>query len=122
MFVVGALSLGVAVTLAAPGQDRPGDIVPNRVWIQNRASSEAIPVVLTQSDLQRPLTVAFPAGVTVLTRPAPQAWEYQEITLPPQNPLQSLQAAGMQGWETTGLTFPSANQIVVVLKRPLRSP
>jgi hypothetical protein len=55
---------------------------------------------------------------TVQTHSVRQAWEYQQITVGPQNAAALLAAAGADGWEATGLQLPSTAGTVVVLKRP----
>jgi len=124
----GLITAGGAM-LAAPGQttQRPGEMTEARVWVQNRAREEAVAV--TVQDVAPDATmrvqligtpsVALAPATSVLARIVRQPWEYDSLTVGPgQNPVSVLRGAGSDGWEATGLQFPSANGTVVVVKRP----
>jgi len=47
-----ALAAGASVMVAAPGQTRqPGQMTQARVWVQNRGRSEAVPMELSNVNL-----------------------------------------------------------------------
>ena len=126
--VVIVVAVGV-VTLAASVQDwtqRPGEATQGRVWIQNRGQDEAVPVTVVPSGAPLPVQLArTPVAViigpesVVQARAARQVWEYQSVRLAAgQDIADALNRHGMDGWETTGLAFPSAGETVVIMKRP----
>ena len=124
IFLIAAMTGGIAsaAMLAAPGQDRPGQMSQNRVFIENRNRTDAIPVVVQEGIVQiagMPVVALAPA-TTVLVRSVTQAWAYRTVTvMPGVDPAVALDAAGRDGWETTGLQFPGASQgIALLLKRP----
>lgn len=120
------LMAGVAI-VAAPGQDRPGQLTQARVWIENRGSGQAIPVSIEADALSTPLRVQMagsPAvtiggSVVLPTRAVRQGWEYQVLRIPyGQDPTATLAPLGLQGWEATG-HLPSADGgALLLLKRP----
>ncbi len=117
--------VAASVLVAAPPQGRAGEIDPARVWIQNRSSAEAIPVTIETGSMGMPLPVQLvgAASVTVsemaTLRQGRQAWEYQVVTAPTAQALVTvLNAAGRDGWDTTGIQLPGANGAAVILKRP----
>jgi hypothetical protein len=114
--------------LAAPGQAtaRPGDPTQARVFIENRNSSEAIPVSLENFGDARPLkvdvwgtpTVTVAPNTTVRTAGTRQLWEYRLLTLPAGAEGESaLRQAGSDSWEAVGMQQGSGG-VVVLLKRP----
>ena len=124
----GVLFAACVVALAASAQDRterPGQPTQARVWIQNRGQSEAVPVAVVPSGVPLPVQVA---GVPVVTtgpesvvqaRVARQVWEYRDVRVAAgQDPVPALGRAGLDGWEATGVAFPSAGETVVIMKRP----
>lgn len=123
----GALLAGGAVFVAS-GQDRtaqPGQPTQAKVWIQNRGQFEAVPVSIVASGAPVPVQVAGPSVVTtgpeslVTARAARQIREYRDVRgAAAQDLVLALSAAGQDGWEATGITFQSAGQTVVVVKRP----
>jgi len=121
---------GVAI-VAASAQDtapRPGQPTQARVWIQNQGKTEAVPVIVQNvaSDVF-PLTVQvsgtptvkIDAASTVQSRVVRQRWEYRSLNVGPgEDAAIVLNAAGEDGWETTGLTLPGRAGTTIVLKRP----
>ena len=107
----------------------PGQPTRANVWIQNRGDGEAVPVSIERVAADSTLRVEL-AGAPAVTidprsvtqsRVARQSWEYRAITVanpPGQNAVGALNTAGADGWETTGLTFPSPGGTMIVLKRP----
>jgi hypothetical protein len=98
------------------------------MWIQNRGSTEAVPVsIQSVADDAPPMRVQMTgapivtigSGSVVQTRFARQAWEYQDVRIPNgQDPASVLNAAGADGWETAGVTVAIQGVTVVVMKRP----
>jgi len=122
--------LGVAAMLSAAAQDRtqyPGQLTQGKVWIQNRGNTEAVPVSIQSAASEPPLRVQVAGAPTVTTGPgsvvqarlARQSWEYRNVSITAgQDPVVVLNNAGVDGWESTGLVFPSAGGSAIVLKRP----
>lgn len=118
-----AVSLTTAQSVPRLGQntERPGDPSPPLVWVQNRGPGEAVAVSLERVTLDRPLPVEIigsgrveQTGRRSLTR-----WEYRTVAIAAdQDPGAVLNAAGDEGWETTGLQRPRGDTLQVVLKRP----
>lgn len=117
-----------AAVLATSAQDRtqqPGQPTQARVWVQNRGDSEAVPVSVVPSGVPLPVQVT---GVPVVTtgpesvvqaRVARQVWEYRDVRVAAgQDPVPALGRAGLDGWEATGVAFPSAGETIVIMKRP----
>jgi len=123
-----ALVVGASAIVATPQTIepiRPGEMTKGRVWVENRGGAEAIPVDLRESNLDAPLRVhivnAEPGSTApnpVAVRQARPAWEYEVVTVAGgADVAANLNAQGAAGWETTGLTFPSAGGTLVLLKR-----
>ncbi|PWT83853.1 MAG: hypothetical protein C5B57_06065 [Blastocatellia bacterium] len=120
---------GSAIVLVSAAQDRtffPGEPTQGKVWIQNRGSNEAVPVMIENGASGMPLRVQLmgnPAvqisSGNVLIRASRQNWEYRDVSVPSgQDPIAMLNTAGNDGWETTGVTFSDQRGTVIVLKRP----
>jgi hypothetical protein len=119
-----------AAMLSAAAQDRtqyPGQPTQGKVWIQNRGNTEAVPVSIQSVASDPPLRVQVTSVPTVTTGPgsvvqarvARQSWEYRSVSITGGlDPVVALNNAGVDGWESTGLMFPSADGTVIVLKRP----
>jgi hypothetical protein len=121
-----AFTAGAAM-LAAPEQNRPGDTTPARVWVENRAPNEAIPVtVQTMTPMRVQIagtaTVAVDPASTVPTRAVRQAWEYRTVTVAAgQDPASALATAGNDGWEVVVVFQPqqtTQSATSFLLKRP----
>ena len=69
-----------SATLAAP-QVRPGELTKAEVWIQNRARSEAIPVLVEQSDNAPPLSISIETRPEVGEGFAPVASMFKQFEL-----------------------------------------
>ena len=53
------------------------------------------------------------------TRAVRQPWEYESLRVPLDgDAVPRLNAAGLEGWEPTGLAFPNGNEAIIVMKRP----
>lgn len=104
-----SVALGIAAAAAAPhGQVRPGEPTKGEVWVMNR-DGEAIPVLVRQTPSDPPLRV----------RVAAPRWDYQTVVIKTGvDPARALAAAGAEGWETTGLSFPASDGTTVLLKKP----
>lgn len=124
VLVGGLLSTVGASLVAAPEQGpRPGDMSPANVWVQNRGGSEAIPVSVPDdvAPLRVQVAAAAPLRIDgiVATRPSRQAWEYAEIRIGVnQDAAATLNGAGADGWESTGVVLPTKGGVLVILKRP----
>ncbi len=132
--VASAVSFAVVTStamLAAPGQ-----LTEARVWIENRARNEAIPiaahdplpVVVQNVTTAAPVAVRL-AGATpnqppppVAVRSAVQMWEYRTIAIPPDVQPQALTnllvAPGHDGFEPAGVQLSTGSGTLLVLKRP----
>ncbi|MGB7219034.1 MAG: hypothetical protein WBD07_09510 [Vicinamibacterales bacterium] len=120
------LMAGTAM-LAAPGQDRPGQLTQSRMFIENRGSDQAVPVSIENDSLRAPLRVQIAGAppvtiggsIVLPTRTVRQAWEYQTLRVAfGQDPSAMLEPLGLQGWEATG-QLPSADGgALLLLKRP----
>jgi hypothetical protein len=131
---VAALVGGGSAMLAAPGQQttlRPGQMTEARVWVQNRAPNEAVPISIQDAAMNlAPLRVRIvnaqgpaPAGdEPVRVMLSRQRWSYRTVVLQPGAQVGSggpLEALGNDGWETTGITFGATDGgVAVLLKRP----
>jgi len=126
--VAGACALAAVGTtiLAAPGQDRPGQLTQARMFVENRGSDQAVPVSIENNSLNTPISVqvagsppvTIGGSIVLPTRAVRQAWEYQAIRiLFGQDPTAMLAPFGLQGWEVTG-QLPSADGgTLLLLKR-----
>ena len=130
MLIVGVLFTCGAGMVADSSQDRtlqPGQPTQAKVWIQNRGEAEAVPVNIRNDSSAPPLsvqvmgvpTVAIGSGSFVQARTARQPWEYQTVRISAgQDPTAALNAAGADGWDTTGVTLAEQGRTIVVMKRP----
>jgi len=119
MLMAGAAGAGVAIGGAAQEPD------PTKVLVTNRPN-QPVPVEGVITQIKRPVvldertTVALKDGTVV--KIAPPVWEYRELRVATTPGGQSsivgpLSAAGIDGWETTGLSFTSPGATIVILKR-----
>lgn len=133
-----AMSLLAAVLVAAgttmratPDQAaRPGEMTDARFWIQNRTRADAIAVNLRAADIETPLRVQVAStdsnpllvkvSGSVRTQPLRQEWDYDTtVVAPGADPLPALKTLGLAGWETTGVSWQSAQgTTTLLLKRP----
>lgn len=110
-------SIGSTLVAAPEQAQRPGDISPPIVWVQNRGADEAIPVNIQDAGSGPPFRVQVTGAVS--TRPQRQSWEYSQVRIASdQDAVAVLNNAGTDGWETTGFEIASGGAVVVVLKRP----
>ncbi len=124
--VVLAAGAAVLATSAQEGTKQPGQATQSRVWIENRGDSEAVPVsIQSLSSDMPPLKVQVVAGPAATTARVPQdsaarrPWEYESLTVPRARDLAAaLNVAGAEGWETTGISFTTQSETVVMMKRP----
>jgi hypothetical protein len=128
---IGAFCLGALIAAAsaiAAGQQTtltPGQMTEARVKIENRGSSEAVPVDLHAVNVREPLRVevingdaSHPAVQPVLVRTARVTWEYATTTVAAgQDPVGVLNGRGAQGWELMGVTLPATGGMTFILKR-----
>ena len=123
-----ALFICGAAGIAALGQEAtraPGEPTQARVWVQNRQPFEALPVATAPGSpplrvqiSDRP-TVALVPNTVIGSRPAPATWEYRAITIPTgEDGVSRLNAAGAEGWETTGVALASQTGTIVIMTKP----
>jgi hypothetical protein len=102
------LTAGGAMLTARGQSSRPGEIGENRVIVDNRGPSQAVPVVVENLDPAKALAV----------RAVRQPWEYRTLTLAAgKDPARFLSEAGLDGWEAVGIQAGSGGT-TVLLKRP----
>ena len=126
MTAILATLVGAAV-VAARGQStpRPGDPTQARVFVDNRAPNEAVPVlvqsiatpVVVQSG-STPLTAHLDAASLVQTVAARQTWQYRTMTLQAAAAGESLNPVGMDGWEAVAVPQSSPSGSTILFKRP----
>lgn len=128
VIAVTALVTYRSAMLAAPEQNTqyPGQMTDARVWIQNRAKSEAVAVTIQDaaSDLA-PLSVRLVNPPNLATaeplrvREVAKPWEYQVVPVPAAaNAMATLTNLGAQGWEVTGGFNAASGAAMLLLKRP----
>ena len=121
------LTTSMAVVLAQ-GTVRPGDIPRPDVWIKN-APSEAVPIDLREVHIDRPIgvllmngesSVTAASGAPLRVRVVPPSWAYRTIAVSASaaDPASALQAAGVDGWEATGVSWTRNGETLLLLKRP----
>ena len=118
LFVISVCVVSAAI-VGARGQAtvRPGEPTQARVWIENRAPGEAIPVVV--QSVPSPLRVQLDPATVVLTSASRQIWEYRSIPLASgADPARGLAAVGAEGWEAVGVLQSGAAGTTVLMKRP----
>src|SRR3954464_9360567 len=115
-FVV-ATCIASAALVGARGQStaRPGDPTQARVWIENRAPNEAVPVVIEA--LPSPVSVHIDASNIVHTASAIQSWEYRTVLLSNAANGSTL-AIGNEGWEAVGVLQAGPGGATILFKRP----
>jgi hypothetical protein len=120
------LTTGLAMTLVQ-GTARPGEIPRADVWVKN-ATSEPLPIDIREVHTSAPMQVVLmngegsisaAAAAPIRVRVLPQTWTYRSMTIAAtSDPASALQAAGADGWETTGLSWTRGQDTVILLKRP----
>ena len=111
---------GGAAFVAAQSTARPGDPTQARVWIENRAPSEAVPVAVERNDATsnvRLVAIDPQVLIRVSTR---QEWEYRSMAVTQGDAAQQLRESGLQGWEAVGVLQSGSNGPTLLLKRPYR--
>src|SRR5438128_10571896 len=124
MMLIGLLVI-TGAAIAAPEQTaQPGQMTQARVWVENRSSSEAIPIELRAVNVERPIRVEVANGEPgfssnpVNVRLARQAWEYKSMVVDGGvESVRALSSEGLAGWETTGISFVGQGKTTVLLKR-----
>jgi len=127
--LVGAVAAGGVVMLAGQTpqdpQFKPGAVTQARVVVINKGPKEAIPVTLDSGSDAVRVQVAGTTAVQISGTPNVQArvtrqmWEYRQLVLPAgQDPTAALNAAGLDGWEATGIALSMVDATRIILKRP----
>jgi hypothetical protein len=125
-FFLGALvAAGSAIVAGQQTTPYPGQMTEAHVKIDNRGSSEAVPVDLREVNVKEPLRVEVingdssrPTVQPVLVRSPRATWEYSTTTVPTgQDVVSALNARGAQGWELMGATLPATGGTTYILKR-----
>jgi hypothetical protein len=118
------LIVGAAASIGALQTAQPGQMTPARVWVQNRGDGEAVPVVVREVHLDKPLRVHVSngepgSGDVVQTRTARQSWDYETVEIPAgKDVVALLNARGALGWEAIGPVNVAPDKITILLKRP----
>lgn len=120
-----AIAIGVSlavggIALVARGQQqttatRPGEMTQSRVWVENRAPNEAVPVVV--ETLPSPVSVHIDQSNVVRTAAAIQNWEYRTVQVTGNWSAGSIGNIGNEGWEAVGMV-PSGSGATILFKRP----
>jgi len=121
--VLSAVLVLVAASAILVGQgERPGQIWPAKVWIQNHDPSEAVPVSIQDTpwvQVTGTPTVTITPTTIVQSRLVRQTWEYSVVQVPKgSDPAVVLSRAGQDGWEAVGVQFPLGDGASVLMKRP----
>jgi hypothetical protein len=127
--MLATLLLGSALLArgSAPAQKYPGEPTKAEVWVKNHGSKEAVPISVQEiaSDATMKVqitgtpTVAIATPAVFDTKRARQTWDYQRITLQPEDdPTPELIRLGREGWETTLQWVTARGSVTIVLKRP----
>ena len=124
-----AVLVGGAVMVAQQSKEdptlRPGIATIGRILIINKGPKETIPVTIDAGSELLRVQVAGTTPVQIAGTPNVQArtmrqmWEYRQLVLPAgQDPTASLNAAGLDGWEATGIALATQDATRIILKRP----
>jgi hypothetical protein len=106
--------------VAAQSTLRPGDPTQARVWIENRAPNEAVPVAVERIDATSNVRLAAIDPQVLIRVSTRQEWEYRSMEVTPGEAAQQLKAVGLQGWEAVGVLQSGSNGPTLLLKRPYR--
>src|SRR5262245_19559876 len=127
--IVAAVVTAASATGAAPGQQttaRPGEMTPPHVWVQNRGTEEAVPVDVRRlrvdpNDVLRVRVINGEASGVLALRAqlVASVWDYRTIVIKANEQAErALAQPGAEGWETTGLSWPTSGGTLLLLKRP----
>jgi hypothetical protein len=125
--IIAAFFVAAAAAIAAaPGQTvRPGELTRADVWVQN-ADSQPVPIRVHQARSEPPIRVLIANGdpsvgatPPVPVRLSPTTWAYRMITIKAaDDPAVVLANPGFEGWDVTGLAWPTTDGTRLLLKRP----
>jgi hypothetical protein len=124
-FVSGTLAMRTA--RAQQTTPYPGEMTRATVWVTNRGAEQAVPTaienirpgVVVPVEVARLPAISLDPGTGVRARAARGAWEYRVVTIASgQDVAAALNGPGADGWETTGMAFPSPAGTAILLKRP----
>ena len=112
-----AAAVAGGALVAAQSTARPGDPTQGRVWIENRAPNEAVPVTIERFGSTPSVHVSsVDASVVLASRAVRQQWEYRLVPFSPTSEA-SLVGPGNEGWEAVGVVVASGTNNVL-MKRP----
>jgi len=113
VLVVLAVAAGT-VFLAAQATRTPGEMTEARVWVENKAPFETIPVSVERFASTPSVHLSgVDAAVVLPARAARQQWEYRAVPYD----AGALAGAGNDGWEAVGVVGSNGTPSVL-LKRP----
>ena len=114
VFWIALAVAGASAFAAAQSTLRPGDPTEARVWVENRAPGEAVPVSIERFGSTPSVHVSsIDASVVLPSRAVRQQWEYRIVAF--ENG--ALVGAGNEGWEAVGVVMSSGTSNVL-MKRP----
>jgi hypothetical protein len=114
LFWLVLLVAGGAAFVAAQSTRTPGEMTQARVWVENKAPFETIPVSVEKFASTPSVHLSsVDASVVLPSRAVRQQWEYRVVNYDSA----SLVGAGNEGWEAVGVVGGSATPSVL-LKRP----
>jgi hypothetical protein len=112
--LVGLAVAAGTVFLGAQATRTPGEMTQARVWVENKAPSETIPVSVEGFASTPSVRLSgVDASVVLASRIVRQQWDYRVV--PYDNG--ALAGAGNDGWEAVGVVTSAVNPSVL-LKRP----
>ncbi len=115
VFGIATAVVGGAAFVAAQSTARPGDMTRARVWVENRAPGEAVPVSIEQINGTANVHLGSIDPQLVLPiRTLSQRWQYRLVAVE----TGTLEQAGNDGWEAVGVVPSSSGMPRVLLKRP----
>ena len=109
-----------ASALVAQAPSRPGEMTQARVWVQNRGSSESVPVVVEHTtETTRVNLAGVEPSVTLRTRTVVQGWQYRAVVLPANDMAAAgLVKVGNDGWEAVAVLQSNPSGATILFKRP----
>jgi len=107
---------GIALLARGQATTRPGEPTLARVWVENRAPADALPVIV--QSVATPVTTHLDTTSTVQTVAGRQVWQYRSWPLGKEAAGETLNQLGMDGWEAVGVVQSGPAGATVLFKRP----